>query len=299
MKKIIKMIIILMLVFIPKVYAQDAKDSTIFESRIINISVDVERRIMHIKEILRVENTNPNINYYSHIGKNVNTNLNNYKGYKFSIYEDGEYYITYDVECVDTDCIFNYLNIYNEETPITYKNLEINIVKENGKILLGPNNDLSSFSKQEENGNIYLSLIPNMNGYVDDCNIKIYINNPIENNVETILILIMFIGLLVDILIYNFKVKPFSKTKSTIPKGIKDELSFRIVKYGAIGSIYVVVYSFIINLVGELVRKNYSVTVYNIVTDCVGIFLFVGAELIWLIYLINTYKLYKKLIDEK
>ena len=300
MKRIINLIIILMLVFIPKVYAQDTIESIKFESRIINISIDVDRRIMHIKEILRVVNTNPNISYELHIGKTgIKTNLNDYNGYKFSIYEDGEYYIAYDRECADNDCIFDYLNIYDEETPITYKNLEINIVKKNGKILIGSNNDLSSFSKQEENGNIYLSLLPNMNGYINDFNIKIYINNPIENEVETILIFIMFFILLIDILIYSIKVKPLSKIQITLSKEKKDDFSLRIVKYGTIGFIYVVVYSFIINIVGELVNKSYSVTVYNIVTDCMGIFLFVGAELIWLMYLINTYKLYKKIIYQK
>ena len=289
-----------MLVFIPKVYAQDTIESIKFESRIINISIDVDRRIMHIKEILRVVNTNPNISYELHIGKTgIKTNLNDYNGYKFSIYEDGEYYIAYDRECADNDCIFDYLNIYDEETPITYKNLEINIVKKNGKTLIGSNNDLSSFSKQEENGNIYLSLLPNMNGYIDDFNIKIYINNPIENEVETILIFIMFFILLIDILIYSIKVKPLSKIQITLSKEKKDDFSLRIVKYGTIGFIYVVVYSFIINIVGELVNKSYSVTVYNIVTDCMSIFLFVGAELIWLMYLINTYKLYKKIIYQK
>ena len=300
MKRIINLIIILMLVFIPKVYAQDTIESIKFESRIINISIDVDRRIMHIKEILRVVNTNPNISYELHIGKTgIKTNLNDYNGYKFSIYEDGEYYIVYDRECADNDCIFDYLNIYYEETPIKKKNLEINIVKKNGKILIGSNNDLSSFSKQEENGNIYLSLLPNMNGYINDFNIKIYINNPIENEVETILIFIMFFILLIDILIYSIKVKPLSKIQITLSKEKKDDFSLRIVKYGTIGFIYVVVYSFIINIVGELVNKSYSVTVYNIVTDCMGIFLFVGAELIWLMYLINTYKLYKKIIYQK
>ena len=176
---------------------------------------------------------------------------------------------------------------------------KIKKVKKNGKILIGSNNDLSSFSKQEENGNIYLSLLPNMNGYINDFNIKIYINNPIENEVETILIFIMFFILLIDILIYSIKVKPLSKIQITLSKEKKDDFSLRIVKYGTIGFIYVVVYSFIINIVGELVNKSYSVTVYNIVTDCMGIFLFVGAELIWLMYLINTYKLYKKIIYQK